>query len=92
MDYFKDILIKYISTYDPYEYDMENRILGSPYEELDTTPEASENYLNAELMLLRGDTLYHSCVIWCKRNADGNHIGVSNENPILYNFQYQVDF
>ncbi len=56
------------------------------------TPEADDNYVNASLMLPRGNALVRRTVIGQKRDAQGNPIGNSNTNPILDSRVYPVEF
>ena len=45
-------------------------------------PKANENYVNALVMLPRGKSYARGKVIGHKRDADGNAVGSSNDNPI----------
>ena len=58
----------------------------------DFTPEAMENYIGAEIMISRGDTVHHGSVRRRKRNVEGNTISRSNSNPILDTSTYEVEF
>ena len=64
----------------------------APDEELEPTPEAGDRYVNADLLLPRGDTLARGRVIGRKRDADGNTVGRAHDNPILDTRQYLVEF
>ena len=55
------------------------------------TPEAGDNYVNASLMLPRGNSLVRGTVIGRKR-ARGNPIGNANANPIMDSRVYRVEF
>jgi hypothetical protein len=51
-----------------------------------------DNYLTAELMLLRGGTMVKGRVSARKRDQDGNPVGLANANPILDTRSYIIDF
>jgi hypothetical protein len=54
--------------------------------------EAGDNYVNASLMLPRGNLLAHGTVIGRKRDARGDPIGYANANPIMDSLIYRVEF
>eukprot|EP01082_Thalassiosira_pseudonana_P000070 g27.t1 g27 contig1:60384-63019(+) len=56
------------------------------------TPEAEDNYVNAEIMLPRGDGFERGRVVKRKRGIDGEVIGRANSNPILDTRLYEVQF
>jgi hypothetical protein len=56
------------------------------------TPEADDNYVNASLMLPRGNALARGTMIGQKRDARGDPIGNANTNPILDSRVYRVEF
>ena len=56
------------------------------------TPEVNENYVNASVMLPRGKKYARGKVIGRKRDADGNAVGRTNDNPILDTRKYHVEF
>ncbi len=56
------------------------------------TPEADDNFVNASLMLPRGNVLARGTVIGRQRDARGNPIGNANTNPILDSCMYFVEF
>ena len=56
------------------------------------TPEASENYVNDNVMLPLGDSLSRGKVVERKCDAKGNVMGCSNDNPIRDTRQYVVKF
>jgi hypothetical protein len=56
------------------------------------TPEAGDNYVNASLMLPRGNSLACGTVIGQKRDARGDPIGNANTNPIMDLRVYCVEF
>ena len=47
------------------------------------TPEVNENYVNASVMLSRGNGYARGKVVRRKRDTDGNSVGRGNDNPIL---------
>jgi hypothetical protein len=55
-------------------------------------PEAGDNYVNASLMLPRGNSLARGTVIGQKRDSRGNPIGNANANPIMDSRVYCVEF
>lgn len=75
------------------EYEDDDGIEGSPDAEVEEpTPEASDNYLNAELMLPRGSDEARGRVVARKRDAQGNVVGRASDNPILDSRLYLVEF
>jgi hypothetical protein len=56
------------------------------------TPETGDDYVNASLMLPRGNSLAHGTVIRRKRDACGDPIGNANANPIMDSRIYRVEF
>ena len=56
------------------------------------TPEASDNYVNANVMLPLGDSLSRGRVVEQKRDANGNVMKCANDNPIRDTRQYVVKF
>ena len=56
------------------------------------TPEVGDNYVNASLMLPRGNSLARGTVIGRKRDACGDPIGNANANPIKDSRVYRVEF
>jgi hypothetical protein len=56
------------------------------------TPEAFDNLLSTEVLLLKGDVLVPAKVISRKRDASGNPTGVARANPILDTRIYNVQF
>ena len=55
------------------------------------TPEVNDNYVNASVMLPRGNSYARGKVIGPKRDADGNDVGKTNYNPILDTRAYHVE-
>ena len=61
-------------------------------EEPEVTPEWGDQYVNAEILLPRGDKMARGQVICQKCNTDGNLIDRSNKNPILNTHLYEEAF
>ena len=61
-------------------------------EEPKVIPEWRVQYVNAEILLPRGDTIARGQVVCWKYDANGNPIGRSNQNPILDTCLYEVEF
>ena len=63
---------------------------------LDEEPEVmlewGDQFVNAEILLPRGDKMARNRVICQKHDADGNLIGKFNMNPILDTCLYEVEF
>ena len=55
-------------------------------------PEENDNYVNPSVMLPRGKSYARGNVIGRKRDAYGNAVGRSNDNPILDTREYSVEF
>ena len=55
-------------------------------------PEVCDIYIYSEVVLPRGNSEARDRFIWCKCDADGNPIGRSNDNKILDNRWYKVEF
>ena len=47
------------------------------------TPKVNDSYVNVLVMLTRGNSYARGEVIGQKRDADGNSVGITNDNPIL---------
>ena len=58
----------------------------------DIMPEAIVNYIGAEIMISRDDTLAQGSVRRRKRDVEGNTIGRANSNPILDTRTCEVEF
>jgi hypothetical protein len=56
------------------------------------TPDAYDNYLNAELLLPEGDNKVRARVVKRAKGEDGNPIGLYNRNPLLDSREYTVEF
>ena len=79
--------------YDPYKDKLKNaKTLPFLNEEPEVTPEWRDQYVNEEILFLRGDKMPRGCMICQKHDADGNPIGRSNQNPILDTCLYEVEF
>eukprot|EP01082_Thalassiosira_pseudonana_P005598 g5187.t1 g5187 contig19:120121-121928(-) len=61
-------------------------------EELMPTLESGDEYVNAEVMLPRGDAMQRGRVVKRKRDDNGNIVGTANANPILDTRVYEVMF
>jgi hypothetical protein len=66
-----------------YDFYDEDHDLDPEDGDLEVTPEMGDNYLNAEISVLRGGTLMKGRVTSRKKDKDGNPVGLSNANPIL---------
>ena len=60
--------------------------------EPEVAPKWGDRYVNAEILLLRGDTMARGWVVCQKHDASGNPIGRSNQNPILDMHLYEVEY
>ena len=78
-------------TYEMYE-DKEGGGQPQALEAKDITPEAYNCYLNAEVLLPRGDGMKMGTVKCQKCDADGQLRGLENTNPILDTRTYEVEF
>ena len=56
------------------------------------TPEASDNYVNANVMIPLGDSLSRGRVVEQNCDAEGNVMGRANDKPIRDTHQYVVKF
>ena len=77
--------------YDSYVNDMTKGTLNASNKNLEPTPEASDNYVNTDVILTWGGTHARRRVIECKRDADGNIIGQDNDNTILDSRHYIIE-
>jgi hypothetical protein len=78
-----------IPNYDCYDDDHD---LDPDHSDIEVTPEMGDNYLNAEISVMRGGTLVKGRVTSRKRDEDGNPIGLANANPILDTREYTFTF
>ena len=79
--------------YDPYEDKLQNaKMFPMLDKEPEVTPEWGDQYVNAEILLPRGDKMARGWVVHRKHDADGNTIGRSNQYPILDTCLYEVEF
>jgi hypothetical protein len=62
--------------------------LDPDHGDLEVTPEMGDNYLDAEISVLRGGTPSKGRVTAQKRDKDGNPVGLANANPILDTREY----
>ena len=104
--YFPGIHLEDTPLYEMYEDDItyaEGGLVSNTeddeYPDMDTgldievpTPEANDNYLNASVMLPRGESYSRGKFIGRKRDAYGNTVGRSNDNSILDTREYSVEF
>ena len=67
-------------------------IIDPGYGDAEITPKMGDNYLSAEIMLPRRDTMVKGCFAARKRDQDGNPVGLANSNPILNTRSYIVHF
>ena len=77
-------------TFDLYEDDDGER--HEHCEEADVTPEEGDQYVNAEVLMQKGDGFKTGKVVGRKRQADGSLKGTANANPILDTRTYEVEF
>ncbi len=63
-----------------------------PALEDEVTPKSGDKYIQASIMIPRGNTFTCGTVVSCKRNAEGNIIGHAHDNLILESCIYDVDF
>ena len=79
--------------YNPYEDELQNaKTFPMLDEELEVTPMWGDQYVNAEILLPRGNKMTRGQVICQKHDADGNPVGRSNKNSILDTHLYEVEF
>jgi hypothetical protein len=78
-------------TPDPTYYD-DTDAMDPEYGDAEVMPEIGDNYLSAKLMLPKGDVLVKGRVTARKCDQDGNPVGRDNDNPILDNRSYIVNF
>jgi hypothetical protein len=62
------------------------------FEQDDYTPDAFDNYLNAELLLPGGDNIVKARVVKRTRGEDGNPIGLHHKKPLFDSREYTVEF
>ncbi len=66
--------------------------LDSDHSNRKVTPEMGDNYLSVEISIPCGGTLVKGHATSCKRDKDGNPIGLANANPILNTCEYTFTF
>ncbi len=60
--------------------------------EEEVTWKEGEKYIQASIMIPRGNTFACRIVVSCKRNTKGNIIGWAHKNSIIDSCLYDVDF
>ena len=78
-------------SFEAYEDDVDPLQDYSPDRE-DVDVDAYDRYLNAEVLLPKGDKMVTATVKQRKLNEDGQYIGKANANPILDTRVYEVQF
>ena len=79
--------------YDPYADDSQNaETFHMLDEEPEVTPKWGDQYMNAEILLPKGDKMARDKMVHHKQDANGNPIGRSNQNSILVTFLHEVKF
>ena len=79
--------------YDPYKDEMQNAETVPTLDEgLEVIPELGDQYLNACILLLRGDRMAKGQVVHLKNDDNSDTIGRTNQNPILGTHLYKVEF
>jgi hypothetical protein len=66
--------------------------LDPDHKDLESTPEADNNYVGVDLLFPKGGAMTRGHVSAQKRDADGNPKGHANSNPILNTHEYTVTF
>ena len=93
---FRDLIeleVEDMLQYDPYDEESGNaKTFPMLEEEPEVTPKLGDQYVNAEILLPRGDKMARDQVVCLKHDANGNPIGRSNQNPILNTRLYEVEF
>ena len=75
-----------------YEDDDDGVIDHAKEAEEEPTPISFDNYIGAEVTLLRGDEMVSGTVKSQVKDHEGDLIGVANQNPILATRVYKVEF
>ncbi len=78
-------------TPDPTYYDDTNA-MDPEYGDAEVMPKIGDNYLSADLMLIKGGVFVKGHVTVRKPDQDGNPVGRVNDNPILDTRSYIVNF
>ncbi len=55
-------------------------------------PKTGGGYIQASIMIPKGNTFAHGTVVSCKRKAEGKIIGHAHDNPILDSRLYDIEF
>ena len=63
--------------------DDEDPVMATGLDHEVPTPKVNDSYVNVLVMLTRGNSYARGEVIGQKRDADGNSVGITNDNPIL---------
>ena len=88
----EDIRLENTLKYDPYEDDMQNnQTFSQPAEELEPMPEVGDQYVEAEIMLPRGDEMATGHVVAQSCNTSRTIMSRVHANPILDTKLYQVE-
>ena len=78
--------------YDTYEDELQNaNTFPMLDEESEVTPEWGNQYVNAEILLPRGDRMARGQVVHQKHDADSNLMGRSNWNPTSMRWNFPVE-
>ena len=79
--------------YNPYEDELQNAEMFPILDEGPVViPEWGDQYVNAEILLPRVNSMARSQVVHQKQDVDGNTIGRSNQNPILSTHLTELEF
>ena len=90
---FVDLDMGETPQYDPHDDELQNAETFTMLdEEPKVTTEWGDQYVNAEIMLPRGDKMVRDQVMHQKLGADYNQIGRSNKNLTLDIHLYEVEF
>ena len=88
-----DMRLENIPWYDPYEDEMQNKqTFHQLAEELEPMPEVVDHYIEAEILLSRGDEMARGHVLEWSNNANGNIMERAQTFPILDTIMYNVEF
>ena len=79
-------------TYELYEDQTDGQIHHAKKADEEESPITFDQYVNAEVMLPKGDQIITGTVKSRKRKADGTPVGRESKNPILDTRVYEVQF
>ena len=80
----EDIELENTPQYDSYEDETESgQTFSQPAEELQPMPEVTDHYIEAEILLPRGDQLVRGNVVAWSHDARRSIMGRAHTNPIL---------